>query len=418
MEYSSDKLPFHALDIYRISAPYHTKPKERIAGEFDSFINNKRCPQPKASPKFGNAQQLGITRQAVSQGTKYRHYRGDNRYNIERDKLDIESLKRVRKENEHSTALLLNYKDKNSTLGPKDDISGSVLFEKSTAEVMKDARDSLNKSYDYKKIAQFQQNHLQLPSRVCAKEKSVLAERCIKNKEIEIGFPKSVKHIAEPFDAWKENGFQKTSDKRDRAARIEEELKKIQKGGHGGRGRIQGLFEEIIMEVPYYGKALKLIKDLYETKISQLNERVGRHDIKHKEYKELAEKEKRAREEAEKKNEALRNEVKRQIMYVENQKSMIKDLKGRLDCESTKELHTYAGRHANPRENNNFKERAKLDKIMVPPLDLSKLSRGDKGSGKYRADIDLDFNDLKVGMKEKEKKVCVSVLLDDINPEY
>ena len=107
-------------------------------------------------------------------------------------------------------------------------------------------------------------------------------------------------------------------------------LKKIKNKSSHGR-RVNALFEEVILRDKVHGKILRRIKEFYEWEVAQLNERVGRHDIKCKEYKKALEKCKRAKNEKDKKYERTKIEIKKQKEYIEGQTKMIKDLKGRLE---------------------------------------------------------------------------------------
>ncbi len=404
--YMMGSMPLHTLEPYQ-SKPipgYELKSKKHATIDLDSFLHNKKYPVPEASPKFGNPDLAGRHRQAVSQGAKVRCPRSNpcpTQPPNPKDRSSFDAMShyvsKPGKENPPSSFM----KPQNYGVVHKKDVSNSMLVEKS-AEVMKEVRDCMNKSYDYKKTAQGRSHsHTQklaygydskVPEPVTIKQ----PQNCINTKEIEIGLGNHKKYAAvnpQPHSAWNDLGFTKPrddkSDNQNCANRIEAELKKIRREppGHGGRGRVHALFEEIIASVPYYGKALRVIKEMYESKISQLNERVGRHDIKCKEYKELAEREKLRREEGERKYEVLKNEMKKQLLYMESQKEIIKDLKGRLESGTTiiKESHnsTLPVGYLKPRENS--RERGKLDRVIVPPLDLSRIKR-ERGSNKPKTD--------------------------------
>lgn len=112
--------------------------------------------------------------------------------------------------------------------------------------------------------------------------------------------------------------------------RIKEQLKKIKnKSTHSKR--VNNLFEELILRDKVQGHALRRVKEFYEWEISQLNERVGRHDIRCKEYKKALEKCRRAKDERERKYESAKTEIKKQKAYIESQAKLIANLKERLE---------------------------------------------------------------------------------------
>eukprot|EP00826_Nyctotherus_ovalis_P029585 TRINITY_DN2341_c0_g1_i6.p1 TRINITY_DN2341_c0_g1~~TRINITY_DN2341_c0_g1_i6.p1 ORF type:complete len:368 (+),score=74.08 TRINITY_DN2341_c0_g1_i6:83-1186(+) len=112
--------------------------------------------------------------------------------------------------------------------------------------------------------------------------------------------------------------------------RIKELLKKIKnKSTHSKR--VSSLFEELILRDKAHGHALRRVKEFYEWEIGQLNERVGRHDIRCKEYKKALEKCRRAKDEKERKYENAKTEIKKQKAYIESQAKLIANLKERLE---------------------------------------------------------------------------------------
>ncbi len=120
------------------------------------------------------------------------------------------------------------------------------------------------------------------------------------------------------------------------------------------RTRLAELFGDIIAASPQYGRALGIVKQLYEARISQLTDRVARRDAKLKEFKEALARGLQEREETDRKRRVLEDDAKKQLVYIETQKSIIKDLRARLENEAP-ETRDY------------------LEKVLVPPLDLSKL---------------------------------------------
>lgn len=111
------------------------------------------------------------------------------------------------------------------------------------------------------------------------------------------------------------------------------ELKKIKHEplNHNQWRRVNSLFDKVISADKLFGKALIEIKHLYDKKISQLNERVGIHDMKSKEYKNEAIRQKKICEEKDQNYKVLKLEIHKQELHLEKQKEIIKYLKKRLD---------------------------------------------------------------------------------------
>ena len=158
-------------------------------------------------------------------------------------------------------------------------------------------------------------------------------------------------------DTWK-----LTNEKNIHANKLELEIKKCKKGllSHNQHKLINTLFEEVIAADPFYGKVLYQIKKYYDGQISLLNERVGRHDMKCKEYKKFMEKYKRQRDEKNYECRDIKEQLKKMTNYIETLSETIKQLKEHNQVDAL--------------NSEKFKgERVKLEKISVPPLDLSKI---------------------------------------------
>jgi len=120
--------------------------------------------------------------------------------------------------------------------------------------------------------------------------------------------------------------------------RMELELKRIKREtlSHNSWGKVNSMFEEIIVTNRIYGKVLREIKELYERKISQLNERVGIHDMRAKDYKNEVGRVKVLYEEQVHKYKSAKLTIKKQELHLEKQKEIIKQLKKRLDDKKTR----------------------------------------------------------------------------------
>jgi len=486
MDYTQDKymvetMPFHTLEAQKLSGAFDLKSRKHATLDLDNFMQKNQYAQPEQSPKFGNAEQPTRHRQAVSQGVNKIRSKtreappqqnmgrgkevertnfdfGINRKNKEKQYTEISRKDKenshVRGYSPHYNNQIIDYKQnrdiKNHTYEHKHtrDVSNSMLVEKSP-EVMKEVHDCMNKSYEIRKASQ-PRSHSHTQKMTPMNEKLAepgkiyprnIMDRSLNNREIEIGldiptklkpnvkteFP--INPTREPLYAWNTLGNKDyegdiAQEHKNRAERIENELKKIRKEppGHGGRGRVYSYFEEIIAEVPYYGKALKQLKEMYEWKISQLNERVGRHDIKCNEYKELADRERRLREEAERKNSVLQIEIKKQIVYVESQKAIIKDLKSRIEqLEKNKSSAKDSAGHnttlpiGSYKLRNESRERNKIDKVFIPPLDLSRIKQH-RESNKNKQENDQNIGLFKQNeFKKEEYKDELTALLEDLS---
>ena len=156
--------------------------------------------------------------------------------------------------------------------------------------------------------------------------------------------------------------------------RIEIELKRLkQKNNYGHKTQLNKLFDEIIISDKSYGKALNQIKEIYESKMSQLNKRIANHEEKTKDYKKEIQRQKIMREKQERLNESMKSELKKQTYYIKSQKGIIKNLKERLENQKH-----FAMTKILVAENLNLQDKSKERiKVEVPPLDLSKVKQND-----------------------------------------
>lgn len=265
-----------------------------------------------------------------------------------------------------------------------NEVFNSMLLEHNE-EVM--AKDCMNKSYEYKRRSHGHR-HLGGYRALYESNNSRIPLDEAKNPEVntrnQIYFSKDVKTEG-PMEAWKEK-----NEHEERAERIEVELKRIRKDP-SSRSKIHSLFEEIIGCDQYYGKALKQIKEFYEWRICQLNERIGRHDMKCKEYKGAVEKQKKLREEKERKAEAYKAEVQRQNELIEAQKEIIDSLKSKVESTSAANLAHNPNTKTKVREKNVL-ERQVPEKVVVPRLDLSRLRSDLRRRGHKEAEDPLAWN--------------------------
>eukprot|EP00826_Nyctotherus_ovalis_P047719 TRINITY_DN5531_c0_g2_i1.p1 TRINITY_DN5531_c0_g2~~TRINITY_DN5531_c0_g2_i1.p1 ORF type:complete len:412 (-),score=66.40 TRINITY_DN5531_c0_g2_i1:86-1321(-) len=333
--------------------PYNAKSRKTLGPDADTlYCNNQEL--PKVSPKFGNSGRTRNGQQALSQGNKGKRLYPSSAKNC------FNNLK----ENAFTNAKIGRHFKENVSRQTKskrtNEVSNSMLLEHNEEAV---AKDCMNKSYEYKRRSHGHR-HLGGYRALYESNNSRIPLDEAKNPEIntrnQIYFSKNIKAEG-PMEAWKEK-----NDHEERAERIEVELKRIRKDP-SSRSKIHSLFEEIIGCDQYYGKALKQIKEFYEWRICQLNERIGRHDMKCKEYKGAVERQKKLREEKERKVEAYKAEVQRQNELIEAQKEVIDNLKSK--AEST----PVANLVHNPNAKKNVLEKQVAEKVVVPRLDLSRL---------------------------------------------
>ncbi len=139
-----------------------------------------------------------------------------------------------------------------------------------------------------------------------------------------------------------------TTEKRDsecveKASRLELELKKTMReseratsGGPNKFGIYRTFFDEIIKADPYFGGLLREIQKAYEAKIGELNSLLAKqgdsYDAKQVELRKELEREHRLREETEKQRLLVLKEMKKQALFIESQKTVIKELKSQPEA--------------------------------------------------------------------------------------
>jgi len=330
---------------------------------------------PKVSPKFGNSGRTRNGQQTVSQGGKARRLYPSSTKNCFNNQ----------KENSFSTAKRHENTMHKSKHG--NEISNSMLIERNEETVVKDC---MNKSYEYRRRnhghrhlgghrALYESNNSRIPL-----DEAKKSEYNTRNKT-EICFSKEARTEG-PIEAWKDR-----NEHEERALRVEVELKRIKKDP-SSRNKIHSLFEEIIGCDQYYGRALKQIKEFYEWKICQLNERIGRHDMKCKEYKSGMEKHKKLREEKERKLELAKAEIQRQAEFIETQKEIINNLKGKIENTPNPIFNPIF----NPNTKGSVKDRVVVsEKVTIPRLDLSRLRNDMKAKEHKEGFVGWDGNKVK-----------------------
>ncbi len=431
--YMSGSLPLKGRDLRKLADPLHgeLKCKKHATIDLDAFLNPRHNVPTLVSPKFAN--EPDRPRQITSQVTRLRPAPPAK----SRCSCDPRPKSRSRENCGRDTSLR------------RRDVSNSMLVDRcrpvgEKVRPLREANDRLNKSYanprpqvrtqDRASSGQPRRGRVrdencvtkQWQEKFAVPNAEKLPERHDNNqagfadpamfyyrndvllrKEINIDVPshnlnKTSADIIPREEAWGPSttkasageccGRRKSTGKpesKDRAMRIELELR--QQKSTMNRRRFEELFDEIILAEPCYGRALRLIKDMYDGRVAQLNDRVARHDAKVRECKELMERERKMRDEAERKYDLAKRETEKQLLYIESQKSIIQDLKTRLERTPTispPAATMDCGGLSQSQSNNDSKYATaefphvcdRLDKVLVPPLDLSKLRRPRKSA--------------------------------------